>query len=70
MTKGFSSEEGEIMMLRWAGKVSGVGGSPSFSLPMITKRLLFAEHCYEQERQDPCLYGACRGGFEEPGNRA
>lgn len=67
VTEGFSSEGGEIVKLSWAGRLKGA--SPSFGPPIIIKHLLFEKHYSEQDREDPCLGGACGGGLKEMGER-
>ena len=61
MTKAFSSEEGEIGKLSWAGGFRG--GSPSFSPPTITNTNYLQSIILSKMDKTPVLVGL-RGGFE------
>lgn len=65
--EGFRSEE--IREPRWAGKTSEGQAHHSACQSPPCFSLLFPKHYSEQDRQDSCFCGTCRGGFEEPGNR-
>lgn len=53
------------MKLSWAGRLQRA--SPSLGPPIIIKHPLFAKYYSEQDREDPCLGGACGGRFKEKG---